>query len=124
MDLVWIYTYTYFSGDDADEHVSKQIDAMVEDRGNSQAAEILHMNLLEVHSNMWHWVKDKLTTVLVMMLEVPASTKYHYQFSIFLDPRYVMDLKGINNFNQSENVDTKKIVQQMMPKFCDYIMVV
>ena len=33
-----------------------------------------------------------------------------------------MDLKDIMNFHQSENVDTKTIFQQMMPKFYDYIL--
>ena len=33
-----------------------------------------------------------------------------------------MELKDTSNFHQSENVDTKKIVQQMMPTLYDYIM--
>ena len=43
-------------------------------------------------------------------------------FALFLDPRYVMELKYINTFHQSENVDTKTPVQQIMPKFYEYIM--
>ena len=34
-----------------------------------------------------------------------------------------MDIKDINAFHQSENVDTKNIVQHMMSNFYDYIMV-
>ena len=33
-----------------------------------------------------------------------------------------MELKDINTFHQSENVDTKTLVHQMMPKFYEYIM--
>ena len=57
--MVWIYNY--WSGDDADEDVSKHLDAMVEERGRSQAAEKLRRNWLEVHCKMQHWVKYKLT---------------------------------------------------------------
>ena len=32
-----------------------------------------------------------------------------------------MELKDINNFHQSENMDTKTLVQQTMPKFYEYI---
>ena len=33
-----------------------------------------------------------------------------------------MDLKDVKTFHQSENMDTKTLVQQMMPKFYEYIM--
>ena len=33
-----------------------------------------------------------------------------------------MDIKDINAFHQSENVDTKNLFQKMMPKFYEYIM--
>ena len=46
VDLVRIYTY--FSGDDVNEDVSKHLDTKVEKRGNSQDAENLHNDLLEV----------------------------------------------------------------------------
>ena len=38
-----------------------------------------------------------------------------------MDPRYVMELKDIKTFYQSENVDTKTPVQKIMPKFYEYI---
>ena len=50
VDLVWIYTY--FSGDDSDDDVSKQLDTTVEERGNYPDAENLHSNLIDVHSKM------------------------------------------------------------------------
>ena len=84
--------------------------------------ENLRSNLLEVHSKMRSRVKDKLTNVLVPLLQITAPTKYHYWFAIFLDPRYVMELNYIKNFCQSKNVDTKVLVQKMMPKFYEYIM--
>ena len=120
MDLVRIYNYC--SGDTADDDVSKHLDTMVEERGNSPDAENLLSNLLEVHSNMWSRVKDNLTNVLASLLQIPAPTYYQYWFVLFLNPRYVMELKYTNNFHQSANVDTKALVQQMMTKFYEYIM--
>ena len=80
MDLVRIYTYC--SGDTADDDVSKHLDTMVEERGNSPDAENLRSNLLEVHPNMRSWVKYKLTNILAPLLQIPAPTKYHY-WSLF-----------------------------------------
>ena len=94
---------------------------MVEERGNSPDAENLCSNLLKVHSKMRSREKDKLTNVLAPLIQVPAPTKYHYWFSILLDPRYVMELKDVKTFHHSKNVDTKAILQQMMPKFYEYI---
>ena len=111
-------------GDDADEDVSKWIGAIVEVRGNLQAVENLHMNLFEIHCKMRHRVQEKLIPVLVPLLDVPESTKYHYWFSLFLDPRYVMEIKDIKHFHQSKNVGTKTIFYQMVPKFYDYIITV
>ena len=79
-------------------------------------------NLLEEHYNMRSQVKGKLTNVLGPILQIPAPTKPHYWFALFLDPRYVVELKDIKTFHQSKNVDTKVIVQNMMPKFYEYIM--
>ena len=84
--------------------------------------ENLHSNLLEVHCKIRSQVKDKLTNVLAKLLQIKAPTKYHYWFDILLDPRYVMELKDIKTFHQSENMYTKTIVQQMMSKFYNYIM--
>ena len=44
VDLVRIYTY--FSGDDDDDDVSKHLDTMVEERGNSPDVENLCSKLL------------------------------------------------------------------------------
>ena len=46
MDLVQIYSYC--SGDDVDD-VTKHLDKMMEERGNSPDVENLRSNLLEVH---------------------------------------------------------------------------
>ena len=75
MDLVRIYNYC--SGDDACD-VTKHLDTMVEERGNSPDAENLRSNLLEVHSKMRSQVKEKLANVLALLLQIPAPTKYHY----------------------------------------------
>ena len=68
---------------------------------------------------MRHRLKDKIANVLAPLLKITASKKYHYWFALFLDPRYVMELKYIKTFHHSENLDTKNIFQQMMPKFYD-----
>ena len=67
-------------------------------------------------------VKVKLTNVLAPLLQIPEPKKYHYWLDLFLDPWYVMELTDIKSFHQSKHIDTKVLVQQMMPKFCDYIM--
>ena len=94
---------------------------MVEERGNLPDAENLGSNLLELHSNMRSRVKEKLTNVLAPLLQIPAPKKYHW-FDLFLYPRYVMELTDIKSFHQSNHIDTKVLVQQMMPKFYEYIM--
>ena len=119
LDLFRIYNY--FSSDDVDD-VTKHLDTMVEERGNSLDSENLHSKLLEVHSKMRSRVKENLTNVLAPLLQIPAPTKYHYWFALFLDPRYVMELTDIKSFHQSKHIDTKVLVQQMMPKFYEYIM--
>ena len=75
VDLLRIYTY--FLGDDADDYVSKHLDTIVEGIGNFPDVENLRSNLLEVHSKMRSWVKDKLTNVLAPLLQNPAPTKYY-----------------------------------------------
>ena len=67
--------YTYFPGDDDDVDLSKHLDAMVEERGNSQAVYNLRMNLLEVHCKIRHRLKDMFVHVLAPLLDVLASTK-------------------------------------------------
>ena len=105
MDLVWIYTYC--SSDDANAGVYKKLDAMVEDRGNLQAAENIRRNLLEVNCKMCHQVKDKPTNILALLINIPEPTKYPYWFALLLDPWYAMELKDIKTFHHSENVENK-----------------
>ena len=62
-----------------------------------------------IHSKMRYWVKDKLTNVIAPLLKIPAPKKYHYWFALFLDQRYVMELKDIKNFHQNEIIDTKEL---------------
>ena len=82
---------------------------MVEERGNLPDAENLLSDLLEVHSKMSFRLKDKLNNVLAPLLQIPAPTKYHYWFVLFLDPRYVIELKDIKTIHQIENMDTKHL---------------
>ena len=108
VDLVRIYNYC--SGDDVYD-ATKHLDTMVEDRVNSPDAENLRSNLIEVHSKMRSRVKEKLTNVFAPLLQIPAPTKYHYWFALFLEPRYVMEITDINSFHQSKHIDTKVLVQ-------------
>ena len=77
VDLVRIYNY--FTGDDIDD-VTKHLDTMVEERGNSSDVENLRSNLLELHSKMRSRVKEKLTNFLAPLLQILAPSKYHYWF--------------------------------------------
>ena len=101
--------------------MTKHLDTVTEERGNSPDAENLRSNLLEIHSNIRSRVKENITNVLAPLLQIPAPTEYHCRFLLFLDPRYVMELKDIKTFHQSKNIDTKVLVQQMIPKFYEYI---
>ena len=38
-----------------------------------------------------------------------------------LDPRYVNEFKDVRKLNEIETVDTSTIINEMMPKFYDYI---
>ena len=67
-------------------------------------------------------VKYKLTNILLPMIKIPVPKQYHYWFTLFLDPRYVMEIKDIKTFHHSEDVDTKIIIQQIMPNLYEYIM--
>ena len=120
MDLVWIYTYC--SGGNADDDVSKHLDTMVENRGDLPETENLRSNLLEVHYKMRSQVKENFTNILALLLQIPSPKQYHYFFALFLDPRYVMELTNTKSSHQSKHIDTKVLVQQMMPKFYEYIM--
>ena len=99
MGLVWIYTY--LSGDNDYDYVSEHLDVMVEERRNFHDAKNLRSNLLEVHCNMQAQVKDKLTNALAPLLQIPVpKTHTTIGFAIFLEPRYVMELKDIKTFHQ------------------------
>ena len=71
---------------------------------------------------MRYRVKEKITNVLAWLFQIPEPKKYHYWFNLFLEPRYVMELTDIKYFHQSKHIDTKVLVQQMIPKFYEYIM--
>ena len=95
---------------------------MVEERGNLPDEENLRSNLIEVHSKMRSRLKYKLTNVLAPLIQISPPTKYHYWFTLFLDPQYVMEIKDINTFHKNKNIDTKLIVQKIIDKFYEYIM--
>ena len=81
---------------------------MVEDRGNQQAAENLHMNLLELNFKIRHRVQDKIITVIALLLDV-IELKIPLLVGYLLDPQYVMGLKDIKKYHHIENVNTKTL---------------
>ena len=82
VDMVWIYTY--FSDGDANWYFSNYIDTMVEERGNSQDAEKILRNLLEVHCKMRHQVKYKIANFLAPLLNITEPKIYHYWCALLL----------------------------------------
>ena len=107
VDLVRIYTYR--SGDDANKYMSKHLDTMGEERGKSQAAENLCRKQLEGYCKMKNQIKYNLMNVIVSQLNITASTKYHYWFAIFLNPRYAMEITDIKTFHHSKIWTPKKL---------------
>ena len=82
MDLVQIYTYC--SGGDADDDVSKHFDTMVEERDNLPDAENLRSNLLEIHSKMRSRVKKELLNVLAQVLCIwQVASLFHHCIKVF-----------------------------------------
>ena len=97
---------------------------MVEDQDGLREARHLRRNLEETHMKMWENVKIKLYNYLEPLLEVPSADKYHWQFSLILDPHYVKELTYVRKLHEIETVDTSTIINELMPKFYDCIAVI
>ena len=66
-------------------------------------------------------MKRKLAKYLEPLLEVTSSDKYHWWFALMIDTRYVNELTDVRKMHEIETVDTRTIINEMMPKFYDYI---
>ena len=66
-------------------------------------------------------VKIKLAKYLEPLLDFPSADKRHWWFVLILDPRYVNELTYVRKLHEIENVDTRTIINEIMPKFYDYI---
>ena len=66
-------------------------------------------------------MRSKLTKYLEPLLEVPSVDKYQWWFGLILDPLYVNELTYVRRLHEIENVDTRTIINEIMPKFYNYI---
>ena len=119
VDTVRVYIYCY--GDELDEVLKVELDQMVENQDGLAQARQLKMNLEETHMKMRENVKSKLAKYLELLLEVPSEDKFHWRFALILDPRYVKSFKDFRKMHEIETVDTRTIINEMMPKFYDYV---
>ena len=56
-------------------------------------------NLEETHIKIWGNMKRKLAKYLGPLLEVPSENKYHWCFSLMLNPHYVNELVDVRNLH-------------------------
>ena len=66
-------------------------------------------------------VKRKMAKYLDPPLEVPSADKYHWWFALIIDPHYVNELADSRKIHEIETVYTRTIINEMIPKFYDYI---
>ena len=66
-------------------------------------------------------VKSKLDKYLEVLLDVPSAYKYHWWFALIFNPLYIKQLKYVRKMYEIETFDTRIIINEMMPKFYDYI---
>ena len=95
---------------------------MVEVQDGLEEARYLRKKLEEMHTKMRENVKSKLDNYLDSLLGVPSEDKYHWCFSLKLYPRYVNEFTNVGKLNEIETVGTSTIINEIMPKFYDYIM--
>ena len=94
---------------------------MAEDNDGLGEAINMRRNSEETHMEMRKNVKSKLAKYHDPLLEVPSEEKYHWLFYLMLDPSYFNELGDVRKLHEIENLDTRTIINEMMPKFYDYI---
>ena len=55
---------------------------------------------------------------------MPSANKYHWWFDLILDPRYVNEFTNVKKLHEIDTIDIRTIINKMIPKFHDYIVVV
>ena len=78
-------------------------------------------NLEEIHMKIQENVKSKISKYLEPLLQVPSAEKYHWWFALMLDPQYFNELVDFRTLHKIYSIDTRTIINKMMPKFYDYI---
>ena len=66
-------------------------------------------------------MKSKLAKYLDPLFEVPSAYKYHWYFDLMINSRYVNEFTDVIKMHEIDTVDTSTIINEMMPKFYDYI---
>ena len=66
-------------------------------------------------------MKIKLEKYLEPIFHVPLPDKYHWWFSLILDPLYVNEFMDVSSLHIIESVDTRSIFLGIVPKLYDYI---
>ena len=110
---VIVYTvrvYIYYSGDDVDEVLKVELYHMVEDQDGLGETRQLRGNLEETHMKMREKVKIKLAKYLDPLLEAPSSDKYHWWFSLMINPHNVNEFMDVIKLHDTETVDTRSII--------------
>ena len=108
VDTVRVYIYLY--GYEVDEVLKVGLYQMVGDQDGLAEARQLRRNLEDTHIKMRENVKIKIANYLDPLLEVPSSDKL-----------YVNELTGVRKLHKIDTVDTRTIINEMMPKSYDYI---
>ena len=70
---------------------------------------------------MWENVNIKLAKYLEPLLEVPSADQFHWWFFLMIDTKYVNESKDVIKMHEIETVDTRTIMNEMMPNLYDYI---
>ena len=94
---------------------------MVEEHDGLRDALHMRRNLEDMHTEMRENVMIKLAKYHEPLLEVPSEDKYHWWFYLMLDLRYVNELGDVRKLPGIDTLDTRTIINEMMPKFYDYI---
>ena len=67
-------------------------------------------NLLEIHYKILNNVKYNLAPLFDHLLKAPYENFFRWWFCLFLDPRYVADMKEIKELHGVEGVHNKTVI--------------
>ena len=113
--------YIYCSGDDVDEVLNVDLDQTVEENGSLGEARQPRRKLEDKHMKMRENVKSKLAKYLEPLFEATSAYKYYWWFSLMINPRYANELMDVRKLHEIETIETRTIINEIMPKFYGYI---